>query len=311
MKAIMYHYVRPDDPSFPHFRHLTVEAFEQQLDYFAGNHRLISREEFLQAVRTATPILNGIVLTFDDGLKDHFEYVLPALARRGLFGIFYVAAYPLLTGRILDVHRAHLLLGRFGGKAIWEALLQKVSNEMLSHAQVHEFRQRTYRTQSNDDYTNQVKRTLNYYIDYRFRPKIMDALMGEFLPDEAQIASAFYLSKSQISEMHAAGMVLGSHTVNHPCMSKLAVGEQQKEIEESFAFLAGILGQTGPKTFCYPYGGFHSFTAETERLLENAGCLFSFNVEHRDITAADLKTRRQALPRYECNLFPPIFTTES
>jgi len=309
MKAIMYHYVRPDDSSFPHFRHLRVETFEQQLDYFAREYRLISQDEFLGAVRMAKPIQDGIVLTFDDGLKDHFQYVLPALARRSLFGIFYVSAYPLLTGRILDVHRAHLLLGRFGGKAIWEALLTKITDDMLSHAQIRDFRQRTYRTQFNDDYTNQVKRTLNYYIDYRFRPKITDALMAEFFPDEAQIASSFYLNEDEIREMHRAGMILGSHTVNHPCMSKLSLGEQKKEIQDSFTHLAEILGQTEPRTFCYPYGGFHSFTPDTERLLEEAGCQFSFNVEHRDITEADLKTRRQALPRYECNLFPPI--TES
>ena len=89
-------------------------------------------------------------------------------------------------------------------------------------------------------------------------------------------------------------------------MSKLAPPEQQKEIEDSFGYLEKVLGPMEPKTFCYPYGGFHSFTDDTERLLDDAGCLFSFNVEARDITAADLKGRPQALPRYDCNMFPPL-----
>src|SRR5262245_41774271 len=110
MKAIMYHYVRPDDASFPHFRHMTVDAFEQQLDYFSDKYRLLSRVEFAQSLETGAPIRDGIVLTFDDGVKDHFEHVLPALTRRGTFGVFYIPAYPYFTGRILDVHRTHLLL---------------------------------------------------------------------------------------------------------------------------------------------------------------------------------------------------------
>src|SRR5688572_32841207 len=161
MKAIMYHYVRPDDPSLPHFRHMRVDTFERQLDYFASEHRLITRDEFVRAIETNVPEQNGVVLTFDDGFKDHFEHVLPALRSRGLFGIFYIPAFPYFTHRLLDVHRTHLLLGRFGGKAIWESLLKQLSNDMLSHAHVQEFRRQTYRNQTNDDFTNQVKRTLN------------------------------------------------------------------------------------------------------------------------------------------------------
>jgi peptidoglycan/xylan/chitin deacetylase (PgdA/CDA1 family) len=306
MKAIMYHYVRPDDPAFPHFRHLRDDLFERQLDYFAEQYRLPSREQFVSAVRTGVPIERGIILTFDDGLKDHFQYVLPALVKRGLFGIFYVPAYPYLTGRILDVHRTHLLLGRFGGSLIWESLLRKISEDMLSHAHVEEFRQQTYRNQDNDAYTNLVKRTLNYFIDYRFRSNVTDALMSEFFPDESEIARQFYLSETEMREMQHAGMILGSHTVNHPCMSKISADEQQREIADSFAYIERVIGRAEPKTFCYPYGGFHSFTRETENLLEQAGCLFSFNVEKRDITAADLATRCQALPRYDCNAFPPV-----
>ena len=59
----------------------------------------------------------GVLLTFDDGLRDHAEFVLPALQARGLFGLFYVCSGPAMAGRILDVHKVHLALGRLGGAA--------------------------------------------------------------------------------------------------------------------------------------------------------------------------------------------------
>ena len=61
---------------------------------------------------------DGSFLTFDDGLRDHRDFVLPVLRQRGLFGLFYVASGPAITGRILDVHKAQIALGRMGGRAV-------------------------------------------------------------------------------------------------------------------------------------------------------------------------------------------------
>jgi hypothetical protein len=72
---------------------------------------------------------------------------------------------------------------------------------------------------------------------------------------------------------------------------------------QSFVRLADILGHP-VTTFCYPYGGHHTFTADTVGLLKTAGATFCFNVDPRDVTVEDLTNRLQALPRYDCNMFP-------
>jgi peptidoglycan/xylan/chitin deacetylase (PgdA/CDA1 family) len=304
MKAIMYHYVRPDNPQLPYFRHLSHEAFVRQLDFFGENYHFVSKEEFKDALRSGVPVKNGIVLTFDDGFKDHFSYVLPELKKRNLWGFFYIPTQPYLTGKLLDVHRVHLLLGKYGGKRIFDSIEKIVSEEMLSHAHIEEFRNLTYVKQDNDEYTNLVKRTLNYYISYQFRESVLDELMAIHYPDETDIAKNFYMTKDEIYSMHGAGMVVGSHTVSHRVMSKLSPEEQKREIALSFGFLHDLVGNFDMKTFCYPYGGFHTFTEETELFLEQSGCMFSFNVEARDIEETDLVSRKQALPRYDCNMFP-------
>jgi len=99
-------------------------------------------------------------------------------------------------------------------------------------------------------------------------------------------------------------MFIGSHSVSHPVFSKLSVADQEAEIAQSFASLESVLGHQEIRTFCYPYGGFHSFTSETEQLLKKHGCRFAFNVEHRDIQQRDFIHRPMALPRYDCNKFP-------
>lgn len=303
MKVIMYHYIRPTDPELPYFRHLPLDSFKKQLSYFAGQYGCCSKADFLRAFETGVPA-TGVVLTFDDGFRDHYQYVLPCLREAQLWGIFYIPTRPYHTAKLLDVHRVHVLLGKHGGKAIYDALRDIVIEDMLSHAHIREFRTLTYNNQNNDYYTNLVKRILNYYISYEFREKVLDELMREFVPDEQGLAAKFYMRPEEIRQMQDAGMVVGSHTVNHPVMSKLPRHRQEMEITESFSFLDQVTNGLTLRTFCHPYGGFHSFTEETEMLLHDHGCLFSVNVEPRDVDSVDLNKRVQALPRYDCNQFP-------
>ena len=161
----------------------------------------------------------------------------------------------------------------------------------------------TYATQNNDEYTLLFKRILNYYIDTKYRSKIIDQLMIKFFPHNEELVKKFYLSEEQIFEMHNEGMIIGSHTVSHPVMSTLSDQEQEYQIGTSFNFLESIVKKFDVKTFCYPYGGFHSFNDKSVEILLNHNCLFSFNVEQRDIVNSDLLHKIHALPRYDCNQF--------
>ena len=302
MKAIMYHYVRPAPMDMPWFRYLHVDSFVKQLDYFAQTYGFVSREAYREAITQGRPS-PGVVLTFDDGLIDHYHYVLPILAERKLWGIFYIPTGMYSSGKLLDVHRVHVLLGRYGGEAMLENLYRIVSEEMLSHRHVEAFRAQTYTRQDNDEPTTLFKRILNYYIAGAHQTPVLDQLMETYVPEEGELCRAYYVNQAHIRALLDHGMMIGSHSVSHRVMSKLDVVEQRQEIEESIAYLQQSI-DAPIESFCYPYGGFHSFTAETERLLQESGCRFSYNVESRDISSRDLSERPQALPRYDCNLFP-------
>lgn len=295
----MYHYVRIPDIRIPYFKFLHFKNFKKQLDYFQSNYQILDPLVISKSVSA-----DGIVLTFDDGLKDHFDYVMPELIKRNLKAIFYISTGVYQKNKLLDVHRLHMLLGKYGGTFIYKRLKSLITDEMLVDAHVEEFKKLTYLTQENDDFTTIVKRIVNYFMNYMYREDVMDQLMSDLFDDEEKLSASFYLSKNEIRDMHNQGMLIGSHTVNHKVMSKLSSEEQEFEIEKSFSFLETITKGLKCKTFCYPYGGFHTFTNETEKILEKHHSSFAFNVEPRDIETVDLAERRQALPRYDCNLFP-------
>lgn len=302
MKAIMYHYVRPAPDDLPYFRYLHVEDFLRQLDWLAAHHRFVTRDELEEACRTGRAP-DGVVLTFDDGLSDHYDHVFPLLRERGLTGYFYISTFPYEAGRLLDVHRIHLVLGRLGGHTALQLLKTHLDDAMLCDAHVEEFREATYKNQDNDRATTMFKRTLNYLISYDHRRRVLDGIFKDAIGDEPEIAARFYLQPDQIREMDAGGMVIGSHGVHHYVFSKLSAAAQDEEISRSFDYLSGVIGKP-IRTFCYPYGGRHAFTEETVAFLERAGATYSFDVNPRDATSEDFSRSRQTLPRYDCNMFP-------
>lgn len=302
MRAVMYHYVRPDEPTLPFFKHLHIDDFRQQLDFFEKEYGFVSKED-LESMMDTGRVPEGVVLTFDDGMKDHVEFVLPELTKRDLFGIFYVPTGPYTTGSMLNVHKIHMLLGSTPASNVRQALKDTVTPDMLVPERVKEFEQVTYTLQQNDDDTKVVKQILNYFISDTHRTLTIDLVAEKLGIANRMDAKQFYMSESDITEIHKAGMIVGSHAVSHRLMSTLSSAEQEREITDSFTFLESLTGLLENKTFCYPYGEAHSFTAETEALLTAHGVRHSFTVDPRIVEIADLN-RPQALPRFDCNMFP-------
>ena len=299
----MYHYVREYDSRLPSFRFLDVRNFERQLDFFEKQFGFVDRDEWFQVVdrKRLGDAKGKVLLTFDDGMSCHFDYVFKILQERGLWGIFYIPTQPYLRQKVLDVHRIHLLCGAFEGVHLMSILRGLIEEDMIPDRKRHEFRESTYVKQKNYEGVSEFKRALNYFVSYDFREVLIDKVADEL--GFTFTASDFYVSISDVSKMRQAGNLIGSHTVSHPVMSKLTEVEQKAEVCDSFEFLRSNLG-ADVKTYCHPYGGFHSFDKATIDILNSNGVSFSFNVESRDIDDDDLMSSVQFLPRYDCNEFP-------
>ncbi len=302
MKVIMYHYVRRYTPRLPNFRFLDFDNFRKQLDFFGAKYGFVTLDEWCRYLSDGTmPNVPGkVLLTFDDALSCHFRYVFPELKSRGLWGMFYVPTLPYTERGILDVHRIHLLCGAFEGHRLLDYAVNIISKEMIPERKQQEFETATYAHQLNHEGVSQFKRLMNYFVDYEYRSQILDAIGRRFgysfeIPD-------FYMSVEQISEMADASMIIGSHTRSHPVMSRLSAAEQSLEIGSSFDFLSSVC-PLPVRTYCHPYGGFHSFNDNTIRLLNGFGVKFSFNVESREVSDRDRIHSIQYLPRFDCNEF--------
>lgn len=297
MKPVMYHYVRPRAEGLPHFPYLKLADFERQLDDFGGTHGFVGRDAFVEWV-AGGPAPSGVLLTFDDGLRDHRHFVLPVLRARGLFGIFYVPSGPVVTGRILDVHKVHLAVGRLGSKS---ALTWLEANAPGI------FRAETAGPycagQMSDEATKSLKHLFNWQLSDEERSPVLDALLDYAFAGAPPHWADFYLDEQDLHELSDAGMGVGPHSHTHEVTSRLSSQRQRTEIESSCAFVDRV-GGSRLWGYCYPYGMQSSFSQETERTVAEAGCPLAFAVEAGDIVTPLAQTKRYALPRHNCNAFP-------
>lgn len=303
MKAIMYHYVRKYRSSHPNFRFLDVVNFCKQLDHFEQHYGFATKEDWELAIKNKSlgSAKGKILLTFDDAMSCHFNYVFPELKKRNLWGIFYVPTQPYTNGKILDVHRIQLLCGALKGDRLLKILFDFLTDKMIPDEKIKAFKNETYKRQSNYEGVSEFKRILNFYVSYEFRHYLIDTIAKKVGYEFD--TQGFYVSKSDLKEMSLYGNIIGAHTVTHPVMSKLSRPEQCTEIKNLFAFLEDI-GCKNRKTYCHPYGGFHSFNDDTIQILHSEKVEYSFNVESRDIEDCDLNSSLQYLPRFNCNQFP-------
>jgi len=304
MKAVMYHYVRKPLSEVPYFTYLDSDQFEKQLDYFSENYSIITREQYLTALNNGQAPANSLVLTFDDGLADHYDFVRPALLKRKMWGMFFISTSPYSEHRLLDVHRTHYLLGRIGGAEFLKQVNSRIKEEMLLRDRIEILQSNTYTHQNNREAVTSVKRLLNYLIRPDARREILDEIIREIVGDEELLAKRFYLSVEQITQMVDDGFGIGCHAHSHTLLSNLSQSEQRYEVLESTRILDRLTeGRLFP-CFCYPYGGRHSYDRNTLTLIETAKYASGFSVESRDIANSDLVNYKFELPRYDCNEFP-------
>jgi peptidoglycan/xylan/chitin deacetylase (PgdA/CDA1 family) len=297
----MYHYVRPSAGGLPHFPYLSLADFERQLDGFGGRYGFVSRDAFIRWVDGA-PAPDGVLLTFDDGLRDHADFVLPALRSRGLFGLFYVPSGPATTGSILDVHKVHLVVGKLGGEAVLGWLKANVPH-LLDAAQNEGGAEIHYAAQTADKATKFVKYLFNWKLEDRERGAVLDALLDQAFVGRPPSWQDIYLDERAIRELSDAGMGVGPHGHTHEVTSRLSPEQQREEVIRSCAFVDSV-GGSRQWGYCYPFGSQFSFSRGTEKTVAEAGCPLAFAVAASDIVTPLVGARRYALPRHNCNAFP-------
>ncbi len=278
LTVLMFHYVRdPGDAAEGGSRipGLSVQAFGEKLDELARHYAIVDWPTLRAHLLEKQPLpANATLLTFDDGVCDHYLNVFPALRQRGLSGLFFALARRSGDGHILAI-RLHFLLARLGPVGLREALWPKLSLEQQT---LYADAEQRYVQRWPGHAINILKGCLQRDLAEGGQiDQALGELYAEHIGDEAAEAARYYLNAEQVREMAAGGMHFGGHSRTHPWFDFIGSEQRQAEIAASAAWLSSV--QVGPWAFAYPYGGLHP---DAPGQLANHGFAAAFTTkEHR------------------------------
>jgi peptidoglycan/xylan/chitin deacetylase (PgdA/CDA1 family) len=276
LSIVMYHYVRDIEKSnFSKLKALDIKHFCNQIDFLCKNYNVISGNELISYILREEKNLppKACLLTFDDGYKDHIDYVLPELSKRKLKGCFFPVTSTIEKFNLLDVNAIQLILASVDDI---NKLLLDLKKEFLSkNLSIDLFNKLWEQNAKNGRYDNKkiifIKKTLQYSLPFKIRKKIIKALFKKYIKIPSKnIAEEIYMSKKDLECLFDSGMTIGNHTHNHEWLAHLNVNEQRKEILQSLNFIKQINKSEKDWIMCYPFG---SYNANTLDILSKYNCI--------------------------------------
>lgn len=228
-RVLMFHGV--DEVEMP------VEAFETNLRWLAARFNIVPLARLVDGVLQArAPDPRGeLVLTFDDGLANHFDAAYPVLQKLRLPATYFVC--PDLIER-----RAW----------IWNQEARE-RLKTLDTAARGEFGRRCVGRDSPDveALIEDMKRLP--IVDRQHAESELRACTPAFEPSPLQRRRFDPLSWEALAQLDPELITIGSHTLSHPILPTIDDATLEREVRDSRAILEQRLGRT-VDLFCYPNG---------------------------------------------------------
>lgn len=296
--VVMYHYVRgAGRNAFPALKSLDADVFRRQVDALRSRYEMATLESALALLRGEYRGRRPLcLLTFDDGVKDHYREVTPVLVDRGIQGLFFLVTGCVEEQVVATVHKNHFLTAQLG-LAEWQRRFVERARRMgvALPAVDGEAAARTYPWDTPE--AAAFKYRFNFQLPAAAREPVVAEVFAEEFGAEAAFARELYVSWEEARRMQMGGMVLGGHTHRHEALAAMPAAEMERDLAECRRVLdLRILPQ--PQTpFSYPYGKRDSFTgAAVERLRQLDFCCAFSTEAGRNGVGADC----YALQRVDC-----------
>lgn len=270
---------------------VTALTFERQLAFLQQHFEIVPLGALVNGQDRSRRAAGRprCVITFDDGWRDNYDFALPILHRLGVPATIFLTTDFVGTERAFWHTELIALLLTDG----LSPFLQSEAGLAGYPARVREGLRRcsTPNRPSHADNVDDLIETLKAGCNEDQIHELVDVLAGAArLRRPLFPGRRFFLDWAQVREMAAGGFEIGSHGCTHRIMTRLSVGELQRELAESkaeierragravthFAFpnedaddvLLGLAAGAGYRTACV--GGDVS-TAPNIRVVRRAG----------------------------------------
>jgi peptidoglycan/xylan/chitin deacetylase (PgdA/CDA1 family) len=255
---------------------VSAETLHRQIGQIAREREIVSLEEACRRLQappprsSAAPARDAAVLTFDDGYVGVHRHALPVLQDLQVPATVFIATGFVGTRRRLTHDR------------LWAALKELWRREIpVTRARLSPAADAILQRCAGQGPATTMERIL-WGASHDEAVAVAAALEERLgltegdLPEETRL-----MSWDEVRELHAAGMEIGGHTVNHTVLSNLRPSRARREIAGCFRDIVDHVGDA-PLHFAYPNG---LFTPAVRKMVSEVGFRAA-------VTTEDLENRR-------------------
>lgn len=296
MNVYMFHYVNGDQFNYYHF---DKDDFERVIINLLNNgKKIVSFTEFKKIIKSNhSDIDNCVLLTFDDGTRDHYDIVYPILKKYNISGLFFICSN-ILEHKILDINLIHQIIAN----AQFEDLFSDFEKLLVENNITNDNYDMLISTKYDDKKMLYFKQMLQFILPDNIKNEILYKLANIY--DVSLNFEDYYMNIEQIKEMKENGMEFGFHTSTHKRLEKLSYDEQFKEIILNMKLLDKENIIDDDSAFSYPFG---SYDSNTLNILKENGIKYAFCINEKKFT---FKDNLLTIPRYDCNVLKEVLKNE-
>ena len=281
--SVCYHYVRKTNNEFPRILGTNIENFETDVKMLKEKYNMISLDDVMKSYHNKNNVKyskKGMLITFDDGLSDHFE-ASKILYENDVKGVFFIPTCILTEKLPASPTIIHYCLAEFG---IQEFL--KIYNESLEIFELQNGKFLLNFQNNQDDpweTMKKIKLMFKYNLESNVSRKILIKIYKElFLKKYSNALEIMHLTEDKIKKMLDMGHHIGVHTHSHISIgpTKLSIEDKKIELEEPKNILEKKF-KTEINSFSYPFGEYKDCVKLSELPKELKQYKLIFTVEEK------------------------------
>lgn len=195
------------------FPYCDLKHFERDLDFFQKHFHPISGTELLGIVKGQKKLSDrSLLLTFDDGYREIYDIIVPALKKRSFPAVFFLNSSTIDNRAMLYRNKASLILEKINKNLHPDILNQLVKVFSLQDTSIQDLRKAILGTGYRQGHLMD-KAAIILGID-----------IAAYLEDEKP-----YLTSTQIQGLLDEGFMIGAHSIDHPHFKYLTLDEQLEQ----------------------------------------------------------------------------------
>ena len=257
MKVYMFHYVLKD---FKYY-HFNIEKFEIVIQDLKKQYDIISLRELDNLLKNNSlkSLKKYLLLTFDDGTKDHYYNVYKILKKYNCSGLFFITS-SIFDKNVLNIQILHQLLALDKLDEIYDYMINYLKNINFDLVNIR------YKKTFDEEKTAMFKQLLQNILPSKIRNDILFKLAKKY--NVSLSIEDYYINTEQMKEMKLNNMFFGIHTKTHPDLSLLSYSEQHEEIYGNYKdLIENELIEKDLLSISYPYGSYNEVTLKVVKKL--------------------------------------------